>query len=92
MSWLAHLMVRMQEEGALISPWSLMASLLLQAPAAALTEHGLPWHQLAERTLRLRKLALDFGAHLNWPGGRRGQILFLSGPFSLLFSRPLTGR
>ncbi|XP_040016371.2 dihydroxyacetone phosphate acyltransferase isoform X1 [Gasterosteus aculeatus] len=67
-SWLAHLMVRMQEEGALISPWSLMASLLLQAPAAALTEHGLPWHQLAERTLRLRKLALDFGAHLNWPG------------------------
>uniref|UniRef100_G3PJK5 Glyceronephosphate O-acyltransferase 2 n=1 Tax=Gasterosteus aculeatus aculeatus TaxID=481459 RepID=G3PJK5_GASAC len=39
-SWLAHLMVRMQEEGALISPWSLMASLLLQAPAAALTEHA----------------------------------------------------
>ncbi|XP_037305583.2 dihydroxyacetone phosphate acyltransferase-like [Pungitius pungitius] len=65
-SWLAHLMVRTQEEGALISPWSLMACLLLQAPV--LTEDGLPWHQLAEKTLWLRKLLLDFGGHLNWPG------------------------
>ncbi|KAM9354740.1 dihydroxyacetone phosphate acyltransferase isoform 2-T2 [Pholidichthys leucotaenia] len=67
-SWLAHLMVRTQEEGSLISPWSLMACLLLQAPAPVLTEEGLPWHHLTEKTLWLRKLALDFGAHLNWPG------------------------
>ncbi|KAI3364375.1 hypothetical protein L3Q82_011175, partial [Scortum barcoo] len=66
-SWLAHLMVRIQEEGSLISPWSLMACLLLQAPAALTTE-GLLWHQLTEKTLWLRKLALDFGARLNWPG------------------------
>ncbi|KAM8831772.1 dihydroxyacetone phosphate acyltransferase isoform 2-T2 [Spinachia spinachia] len=65
-SWLAHLMVRVQEEGALISPWSLMACVLLQAPV--LREDGLPWHQLAEKTLWLRKLVLDFGGHLIWPG------------------------
>ncbi|XP_041815042.1 dihydroxyacetone phosphate acyltransferase isoform X2 [Chelmon rostratus] len=67
-SWLAHLMVRIQEEGSLISPWSLMACLLLQAPTAVLSEEGLPWHQLTDKTLWLRKLALDFGARLNWPG------------------------
>ncbi|XP_075900649.1 dihydroxyacetone phosphate acyltransferase [Nelusetta ayraudi] len=68
-SWLAHLVVRLQEQGSLISPWSLMSCLLLQAPSAALTEEGLPWQRLAEETLWLRKLALDFGARLNWPGG-----------------------
>lgn len=68
-NWLANLMVRIQEEGSLISPWSLMACLLLQAPTAVLTEEGLLWHQLTEKTLWLRKLALDFGARLNWPGG-----------------------
>ncbi|XP_041660588.1 dihydroxyacetone phosphate acyltransferase [Cheilinus undulatus] len=66
-SWLAHLVVRIQEEGSLISPWSLMACLLLQAPSRVLIEEGLLWHELTEKTLWLRKLALDFGAHLNWP-------------------------
>lgn len=69
-SWLAHLVVRLQEQGSLTSPWSLMSCLLLQAPSAALTEEGLPWQRLAEETLWLRKLALDFGARLNWPGRR----------------------
>ncbi|KAM4530004.1 dihydroxyacetone phosphate acyltransferase-like isoform 1-T1 [Fundulus diaphanus] len=66
-SWLAHLMVRVQEEGSLTSPWSLMACVLLQVPTAALTEEGLLFHQLTEQTLWLRKLALEFGAHLSWP-------------------------
>ncbi|KAM4712915.1 dihydroxyacetone phosphate acyltransferase isoform 1-T1 [Anableps anableps] len=66
-SWLAHMMVRLQEEGALISPWSLMACTLLQVPTTVLTEEGLLFHQLTEQTLWLRKLALDFGAHLSWP-------------------------
>lgn len=66
-TWLAHLMVRIQEEGSLISPWSLMACLLLQAPTTVLTEQGLLWHQLTEKTLWLRKLVLDFGGRLNWP-------------------------
>uniref|UniRef100_A0A8C7YTP5 Si:ch73-21k16.5 n=1 Tax=Oryzias sinensis TaxID=183150 RepID=A0A8C7YTP5_9TELE len=68
-SWLAHLVVRKQEEGSQISPWSLMCGLLLQVPTRVLTEEGLPWHQLTEKTLWLRKLALDFGARLNWPDG-----------------------
>ncbi|XP_034755467.1 dihydroxyacetone phosphate acyltransferase [Etheostoma cragini] len=67
-SGLANLMVRIQEEGSLISPWSLMACLLLQAPTTVLTQEGLLWRQLTEKTLWLRKLALDFGARLNWPG------------------------
>lgn len=71
MNWLAHLIVRTQEEGSLISPWSLMACLLLQTPFTTLTEEGLQWHQLTEKTLWLRKLVLDFGARLNWPGGWR---------------------
>ncbi|XP_017291501.1 dihydroxyacetone phosphate acyltransferase isoform X2 [Kryptolebias marmoratus] len=66
-SWLAHLMVRLQEDGSLIRPWSLMSCLLLQVPASVLAEEGLPWQQLTDKTLWLRKLALDFGAHLNWP-------------------------
>ncbi|XP_013867428.1 dihydroxyacetone phosphate acyltransferase [Austrofundulus limnaeus] len=66
-SWLAHLMVRIQEEGSLISPWSLMSCLLVQVPPSVLIEEGLLWHQLTEKTLWLKKLALDFGAHLNWP-------------------------
>ncbi|XP_034436754.1 dihydroxyacetone phosphate acyltransferase [Hippoglossus hippoglossus] len=66
-SWLAHLMVRVQDEGSVISPWTLMACLLLQAPITALTEEGLLWHQLTGKTLWLRKLVLDCGARLNWP-------------------------
>ncbi|CAG5928141.1 unnamed protein product [Menidia menidia] len=68
-SWLAHLIVRVQEEGSLISPWSLMASLLLQVPATVLAQEGLLWDQLTERILWLRKLVLDFGGRLNWPEG-----------------------
>uniref|UniRef100_A0A673CK81 Si:ch73-21k16.5 n=1 Tax=Sphaeramia orbicularis TaxID=375764 RepID=A0A673CK81_9TELE len=67
-SWIAHLVVRLQEQGSFISPWSLMACLFLQAPASALTEQGLPWQQLTEKTLWLKKLALSFGARLHWPG------------------------
>uniref|UniRef100_A0A3Q4N5F7 Glyceronephosphate O-acyltransferase 2 n=1 Tax=Neolamprologus brichardi TaxID=32507 RepID=A0A3Q4N5F7_NEOBR len=66
-NWLAHLIVRTQEEGSLISPWSLMACLLLQAPITTLTEEGLQWHGLTEKTLWLRKLVLDFRGCLNWP-------------------------
>ncbi|XP_038582896.1 dihydroxyacetone phosphate acyltransferase isoform X2 [Micropterus salmoides] len=76
-NWLANLMVRIQEEGSLISPWSLMACLLLQAPTAVLTEEGLLWHQLTEKTLWLRKLALDFGARLNWPVRRKAGRVYL---------------
>ncbi|XP_071392727.1 dihydroxyacetone phosphate acyltransferase isoform X2 [Centroberyx affinis] len=67
-SWLAHLVVRVQEGGSVLSPWSLMACLLLQIPTTSLIEDGLAWDQLTQKTLWLRKLALGFGAHLNWPG------------------------
>lgn len=66
-NWLAHLVVRVQEEGSVLSPWSLMACLLLQTPTASLIEEGLVWDQLIQKTLWLRRLALGFGARLNWP-------------------------
>ncbi|XP_053743114.1 dihydroxyacetone phosphate acyltransferase [Synchiropus splendidus] len=66
-SWLAHLVLRTQEGASWISPWSLMAHVLLQTPTAVLAGEGLPWHQLMEKTLWLKKLALDLGAQLNWP-------------------------
>ncbi|XP_037101053.1 dihydroxyacetone phosphate acyltransferase-like isoform X2 [Syngnathus acus] len=65
---LAHVIVRIQERGCFHSPWSLMACLLLQWPPSVLTQTGLPWRHLAERTLWLKRLALSFGARLNWPG------------------------
>lgn len=51
-----------------------MSCLLIQAPAAALTEEGLPWQQLTQETLWLRGLAKDFGARLNWPGRRISNV------------------
>ncbi|XP_075993865.1 dihydroxyacetone phosphate acyltransferase [Genypterus blacodes] len=66
-SWLAHVAVRAQEEGSILSPFSLMACLMLQAPTTTIIEEGLAWEQLTQNTLWLRKLALDLGARLNWP-------------------------
>lgn len=53
----------------MISPWSLMACLLLQTPVTVLLEEGVLWHWLTEKTLWLRKLAQEFGGRLTWPGG-----------------------
>lgn len=69
MSSLAHLVVQSQEASSHISPWSLMSCVMLQSPAAVLTDRGLSWLELTQRTTWLRKVALDFGGHLHWPGG-----------------------
>ncbi|XP_033846661.1 dihydroxyacetone phosphate acyltransferase [Periophthalmus magnuspinnatus] len=76
--WLAHLIVRIQEEGSYISPWSLMACVLLQCPTSTLTERGMVWSELKDRTLWLKKLALRFGAHLRWPEQVSDQNVLLS--------------
>ncbi|CAL8313727.1 unnamed protein product [Lota lota] len=68
-SLLAHHVVRVQEQGSVLSPWSLMACTLLQSPISTLVQEGLAWVTLTQRTLWLRKQALAFGARLNWPGG-----------------------
>ncbi|XP_008311481.1 dihydroxyacetone phosphate acyltransferase [Cynoglossus semilaevis] len=67
-SWLAHVVVGTQEQGSVISPWSLMTCLLLQAPITVLTVEGFPWHQLTEKTLWLKRLVLNYGVRLNWSG------------------------
>ncbi|KAL2082617.1 hypothetical protein ACEWY4_022435 [Coilia grayii] len=60
-SLVAHGVVCLQEKGAILSPWSLMALILLQSP------EGLSLDTLTQRTVWLRGLALTFGAHLDWP-------------------------
>uniref|UniRef100_A0A3P8SCX7 Si:ch73-21k16.5 n=1 Tax=Amphiprion percula TaxID=161767 RepID=A0A3P8SCX7_AMPPE len=67
-SWLAHLVVRLQEEGSVIGPWSLMCCQLLQNPVHVLTGDGLDWQQLSDGTMWSRRLAVDCGARLNWSG------------------------
>ncbi|XP_063044529.1 dihydroxyacetone phosphate acyltransferase-like isoform X2 [Engraulis encrasicolus] len=59
---LAHEVVRLQERGMVVSPWSLVALILLQNP------EGLDLDMLTKRTTWLRDLVLKFGAHLDWPG------------------------
>ncbi|XP_072297653.1 dihydroxyacetone phosphate acyltransferase [Eucyclogobius newberryi] len=66
-NWLAPFIVRSQEQGSCISPWSLMACVLLQCPTSTLTEKGMIWSELKDKTLWLKKLALRFGARLHWP-------------------------
>ncbi|XP_063079768.1 dihydroxyacetone phosphate acyltransferase [Engraulis encrasicolus] len=75
-SAVAHGVVRLQERGAVLSPWSLMAMLLLHSPTAGEELHekeggkrkrGLSLDTLTQRTLWLRGLALMFGALLDWP-------------------------
>lgn len=61
-SVVAHGMVRLQERDTVLSPWSLMALILLQNP------EGLALVTLTQRTAWLRGLVLKFGAHLDWPG------------------------
>uniref|UniRef100_A0A673VP67 Dihydroxyacetone phosphate acyltransferase-like n=1 Tax=Salmo trutta TaxID=8032 RepID=A0A673VP67_SALTR len=58
-SWLAQQVIRVQEQNSILSPWSLMACLVLQ---------GLSWELLTQKTLRLKGLAISFGARLDWPG------------------------
>ncbi|XP_055005422.1 dihydroxyacetone phosphate acyltransferase-like [Boleophthalmus pectinirostris] len=77
-NWLAHLIIRIQEEGSYISPWSLMACVLVQCPTSTLTEGGMVWCELRDRTLWLKKLALRFGARLHWPEQVSDQDVLLS--------------
>nr|XP_046155172.1 dihydroxyacetone phosphate acyltransferase [Oncorhynchus gorbuscha] len=76
-SWLAQQVIRVQEQSSILSPWSLMACLVLQDhqntdPGTRLTgeeqEKGISWELLTQRTLWLKGLAISFGARLDWPG------------------------
>ncbi|TSL47527.1 Dihydroxyacetone phosphate acyltransferase [Bagarius yarrelli] len=58
----AFQMVRLQEENMVLKPWALIASLLLQNP------DGVELAALSQQTDWLRRLALSFGAFLDWPG------------------------
>ncbi|KAK3522698.1 hypothetical protein QTP86_030101 [Hemibagrus guttatus] len=57
----AHLLVLLQERGLVLSPWSLMALILLQNP------DGVDWNTFTHKTLRLRTLTAQLGAQIDWP-------------------------
>ncbi|KAJ8410264.1 hypothetical protein AAFF_G00202450 [Aldrovandia affinis] len=57
----AHTVVRLQEANMVLSSWSLMATILMQNLG------GIDCDSLTQQTQWLRRLALDFGAHLDWP-------------------------
>uniref|UniRef100_A0AAY4CZW9 Phospholipid/glycerol acyltransferase domain-containing protein n=1 Tax=Denticeps clupeoides TaxID=299321 RepID=A0AAY4CZW9_9TELE len=61
-SGVAHLVVRLQEKGMVLSPWSLIATVLLQNPL------GMDLDALIQRTCWLRELVEGFGAVLHWTG------------------------
>ncbi|XP_048105785.1 dihydroxyacetone phosphate acyltransferase-like isoform X1 [Alosa alosa] len=71
-SMVAHGVVRLQERGVVLSPWSLMALVLLQ------NYGGLALDSLAQRTAWLRGLALKFGALLDWPAQVPDEEVMLS--------------
>uniref|UniRef100_A0AAR2KD12 Phospholipid/glycerol acyltransferase domain-containing protein n=1 Tax=Pygocentrus nattereri TaxID=42514 RepID=A0AAR2KD12_PYGNA len=57
----AFRLVRLQEENMVLKPWVLLATLLLQNP------DGMDLSTLTEQADWLRRLALAFGAFLDWP-------------------------
>lgn len=70
-SVMAHGVVRLQERGMVLSPWSLMALVLLQSPG------GLSLEILTRRTAWLKGLALKFGALLDWPGKSERKVIII---------------
>uniref|UniRef100_A0A4W4E9D7 Phospholipid/glycerol acyltransferase domain-containing protein n=1 Tax=Electrophorus electricus TaxID=8005 RepID=A0A4W4E9D7_ELEEL len=57
----AFRLVRLQEQAMVLRPWTLVATLLLQNP------DGMDLPVLEEQAAWLRRLALSFGAFLDWP-------------------------
>ncbi|XP_054616929.1 dihydroxyacetone phosphate acyltransferase [Dunckerocampus dactyliophorus] len=66
----AYSLVRAQEENAVLKPWVLLASLLLQnqaAAGAASQEAAMPLDELTDKAVWLRDLTRQYGAFLHWP-------------------------
>ncbi|KAK7133957.1 hypothetical protein R3I94_015723 [Phoxinus phoxinus] len=58
---LAHMIIRLQERNAVLSAWNLMVVVLLQ------NLQGIDLDLLTNKTLWVRRIALQFGAHIRWP-------------------------
>lgn len=59
---LAYHVVRRHQQHAEISPWSLMAAVLMQSP------EGITIKQLAREVDWLKRLASNLSAKIDWPG------------------------
>lgn len=58
----AHLVLRLQQENMVLSPWSLMATILMQNLG------GINLKLLTKQAVWLKGLVLEFGALVDWPG------------------------
>ena len=63
---LAYRIVRDHQRHAVISPWSLMAAILMQG------RDGLPIAQLVRDTDWIKRQAQNLGAYVDWPGEHGG--------------------
>ncbi|MCJ8749941.1 hypothetical protein PDJAM_G00193240 [Pangasius djambal] len=66
----AYHLVRLQEENMVLKPWALISTLLLQNP------DGMELSALTQQADWLRRLALSFGAFLDWPGTERAHYIY----------------
>ena len=60
---LAYHIVRRQQKHMVISPWALVATVLMQ------NRDGIPTRQLIRETEWLKRQASNLGAYVDWPGG-----------------------
>ena len=63
MNQLARRIVRRQQLHMVISPWVLMAAVLMQS------REGILVRQLIKEVEWLKRQACNLGAYVNWPGG-----------------------
>uniref|UniRef100_A0A8C6KMC5 Glyceronephosphate O-acyltransferase n=1 Tax=Nothobranchius furzeri TaxID=105023 RepID=A0A8C6KMC5_NOTFU len=83
---LAYRLVRSQEENMVLTPWVLLAFLLLQNQAVG-NERGMSLDELTEQAAWVRDLSRQFGAFLHWPeslcaggGDKQDVLLFFCSP------------
>ena len=62
MKQLAHHVVLKQQSHLIISPWSLMAAVLMQ------NKEGVCLKDLVKEVEWLKRCAYNLGAHVDWPG------------------------
>ena len=67
---LAFHIVRCQQSHMVISPWALIASVIMQ------NREGIPLRQLVKEVDWLKRQGGNFGAYVDWPGSYCGFLCF----------------
>ena len=70
---IAYLIVAQQQRHLVISPWSLMAAVLMQSG-----EGGISVKQLTKEAEWLKRQAYSLGAYVDWPGESGGALMSIT--------------